>query len=128
MHAKTLKRSGDRRPIRTWKRINVWSLKWPIFLVAAVLGFFDPALPFGRAVFASGLAMIVPIMGFRDFWGEGRFWITILLLGITQIPVVILMQPLMQQLRFPFMFAFGVIDCALMVAAVSWVCSRIDES
>ncbi len=71
--------------------------------------------------------MAVPIIGFRDFWNEGRFWITIVLLGVSQVPLVILVRPLMEQMRFPFMFAFGVLDCALMVTAVSWVCSQRSE-
>src|SRR5207237_439625 len=41
----------------------------------------------GTAPLAAGAAMVIPIMGFRDFWNEGRFWITVLLLGAAQVPL-----------------------------------------
>ena len=68
--------------------------------------------------------MIVPLIGFRDFWNESRFWITIALLGVFQIPLVIAVRPLTEQMKFPFMLTSGILDCALMIAVVSWVCSK----
>lgn len=118
---------SHREPAKRWRRVNVWTFKWPLLVLALLLGFFDHALHWGRAPFAAGVAMIVPVIGFRDFWNESRFWITILLLGVFQIPLVIGVRPLMEQLKFPFMLTFGILDCALMIAVVSWVCSEATD-
>jgi hypothetical protein len=107
--------------------VNVWSIKGPILILALLLGFFDHTLHWGRAPFAAGLAMIIPIIGFRDCWREARFWITVVLLGVGQVPLVIGVRPLMEQLKFPFMFTFGIFDCVLVALAISWVCSQQNE-
>ena len=73
---------------------------------------------------AAGAALIIPIIGFRDFWNMGRFWITVLVLGAAQVPLVIAVRPLIEQLKFPFMFTFGMFDCILVALAISWVCSE----
>lgn len=68
--------------------------------------------------------MILPIIGFRDFWTEGKFWVTVILLGAAQVPLVILLRPLIERFKFPLMFTFGILDCALVAFAISWVCSE----
>ena|SRR3989442_4548090 len=113
-----------RQPAKRWRKVNVWSLKGPILVLVLLLGFFDHTLHWGRAPFAAGLAMVIPIIGFRDFWNEGRFWITVVLLGLVQVPLVIEVRPLMERLKFPFMFTFGIFDCVLVALAISWVCSE----
>jgi hypothetical protein len=110
-------------PVKTWRKVNVWSINGPILVLALLLGFFDHYLHWGLAALAAGVAIVIPIIGFRDFWNNGRFWITVALLGVAQVPLVTGVRPLMEQLKFPFMFAFGILDCALMVLAISWVCS-----
>lgn len=107
-----------------WRKVNVWSIKGPILLLALLVGFFGGALHWGTSPLAAAAAMIIPIIGFRDFWNEGKFWITVLLLGAAQVPLVILLRPLIDQLKFPFMFTFGIFDCVLVVLAISWVCSE----
>jgi len=114
---------NQRRAVKGWRTVNVWPIKGPLIVVAGLLGFFDHAIHWGRAPIAAGLAMIIPILGFRDYWGEVRFWITIAVLGVLQVPLGIGVRPLMEQLKFPFMLTFGIIDCAVMVALISWVCS-----
>ena len=109
---------------KKWRKINVWSIKGPILLLALLLGFFGDALHWGTAPLAAGAAVIIPIIGFRDFWNEGRFWITVFLLGAAQVPLVIVVRPLIDQLKFPLMFAFGIVDCVLVALAISWVCSE----
>ena len=117
--------SQDRRqPLKTWRKVNVWSIKGPILVLAILLGFFDYSLHWGRAAFAAGVAMVIPIIGFRDFWNEGRFWITVVLLGLAQVPLVIALRPLMEQIKFPLMLVFGISDSVLMVLAILWVCSE----
>jgi len=71
--------------------------------------------------------MIIPLVGFRDFWNSGKFWMTVVLLGVLQVPLVIAVKPLMERLKFPFMFTFGMLDCALVALAISWVCTERGE-
>jgi hypothetical protein len=87
---------------------------------------FDHALHWGRAPFAAGVAIIIPVLGFRDLWREARFWITTILLAELHVPVVIGLRALMEQLKFPFMLMFGIVDCAIVIAVVSLVCSEED--
>ena len=81
---------GDHNPKqheKRWRKVNVWCIKGPILVLALLLGFFGDALHWGTAPLAAGAAMVIPIIGFRDFWNEGRFWITVLLLGAAQVPL-----------------------------------------
>src|SRR6266699_6880558 len=87
---------GDHNPKqheKRWRKVNVWSIKGPILVLALLLGFFGDALHWGTAPLAAGAAMLIPIICFRDFWNEGTFWITVLLLGAAQVPLVILVRP-----------------------------------
>jgi len=117
-------RHDPRQHEKGWRRVNVWSIKGPILVLALLLGFFGDALHWGTAPLAAGAALIIPIIGFRDFWNMGRFWITVLVLGAAQVPLVIAVRPLIEQLKFPFMFTFGMFDCILVALAISWVCSE----
>ena len=112
--------------MRGWNSVNRWAVKGPILILASLLGFFDHELHWGRAAFAAGLAMTIVIIGFRTFWYEVRFWITLILLGVFQVPLVLLVSPMMEQLKFPFMFVFGIADTVLLGLAISWVCSQRD--
>jgi hypothetical protein len=109
---------------KTWKKVNVWPIKGPILVVGLLLGFFDHYLHWGRAAIAAGVAMIVPIIGFRDFYSEAKFWTTVALLGGGQVLLVIAYGPLMEQLKFPFMLMFGIVDCFVVVLVISWLCSE----
>lgn len=109
---------------KRWRKVNVWSIKGPILVVALLLGLCDRTLHWGRTSFAAGLAMVVPIIGFRDCWKERRFWLAIAALGVAQVPLVIELGPLMEQLKFPLMFAFGILDSVLVAVAISWICSE----
>jgi hypothetical protein len=95
-------------------------------VLAGLLGLFNHDLHWGRGPFAAGVAMVLPIIYFRDLWNEVRFWIVILLLGVIQIPVVIGVRGLMEELKFPFMLAFGILDCTLVGVVVSWFCLEGD--
>jgi len=107
---------------KSWRKINVWPIKGPLLALAVLLGFFGDALHWGTVPLAAGAAMIIPVIGFRDFWGEGKFWITVLILGAAQVPLVIEVRPWVG--KFPSMVAFGVFDCVLVALAISWVCSE----
>jgi hypothetical protein len=118
---------SHKKAIERWRKVNDWSFKGPLLVIALLLGFFDHTLHWGRATFAAVLATLIPVFGFRDLWREARFWITILLLGVLQIPLVMAVGSLVEQLKFMFMLAFGIFDCALIIAVVSWVCSEEND-
>jgi hypothetical protein len=112
--------------MKQWKDINDWSIKGPIFVAALLLGFFDHALHWGRASFVAGLALIVPMIGFREYWNQAKFWITVALLGAIQVLLVLGVSSMMEQLKFPFMLAFGIADSVLIALTISRVCSEHD--
>jgi hypothetical protein len=87
-----------------------------------LLGFFGDALHIGPAPVAAGLAILLPLIGFRDFWKEGKFWITIVILGTVQVPLVLVVSPLIKQFKFPMLLTFGLLDTVLVGLAISWVC------
>jgi hypothetical protein len=114
----------DSRPQKKWRKVNVWSIKGPYLVALFVLGLFYDSLHWGRAPIAVGIAMIAPVIGYRDFWNEARFWISVLLLGAVQVPLAVAVSPLMERFGFPFMFTFAIFDSVLVVLAISWVCSE----
>ena len=115
---------NNARREKKWKTVNVWPIKGPLLVTMLLLGFFDHALHWGRAPIAAGLAMVLPIIGFRDFWNEGKFWITVSILAVAQVPLVIAISSPMDRLKFPLMFMFGICDGLLVALAISWVCAE----
>lgn len=108
---------------RKWRRVNIWPIKGPLLGIALLLGIFSELRHWGAAPFVVAVAVILPIIGYRDFWDEPRFWITVVLLGFLQVPVALYVGPTMDRYKLPFMLAFGIADC-LLVASVLWfVCS-----
>jgi hypothetical protein len=57
---------------KAWRTVNTWAIKGPFLLIALLLGYFDHAFHWGRAPLAAGLAIVLPIIGFRDFWNERK--------------------------------------------------------
>lgn len=107
--------------------MNTWPIKGPILVAAFLLGFFDHALNWGRVLFAASIAMVLAIIGFRDFWNGRRFWVTVALLTALQIPLVIALQPQMEKAGLPWLYAFTILDCFLVVGAINFVCSGNDD-
>jgi hypothetical protein len=102
-----------------------WPMKALFLSLALLLGFLDHTLHgWGRAVFAAGIALTAPVIGYRRFWGKGRFWVTVMLLTAAQIPAVITMRPLLEMSRLPGMLAFAVVDCVSATLIIAWVCSK----
>jgi hypothetical protein len=116
--------SDDMRPEKKWKRINVWSIKGPLLACALILGFLSEPLHWARAPLAAGVAILLPIIGYRDFWHDAKFWITVALLAVVQAPLVMYVSPTMEQYKFPFMLAFGVADTLGVIGVLSLVCSE----
>jgi hypothetical protein len=109
---------------KKWRKVNVWSVKGPFLVVTFLLGALSAALHWGTAPIAAAVAMTVPMIGFRDFWDEARFWVTIVALGAAQVPLVVIVRPLIEQYRFAAMFTFGILDCVFVVQVISRVCSQ----
>ena len=107
--------------------MNTWPIKGPILVAAALLGFFDHALHWGRVFFAAAIAMVLAIIGFRDFWRGWRFWVTVALLTSLQIPLVIALRPQMEKAGLTWLYAFTIFDFFLVVGAIYFVCSGNDD-
>jgi hypothetical protein len=101
-----------------WENINRWSIKGPLFAVALLLGFFDHALHC-RAAFVAALAILVPILGFRDLWNDTKFWMMLLLLGVLQVALVYLANPYLERLSFIEFFPIAILNCVVVVSAMS---------
>jgi hypothetical protein len=107
---------------RGWRKLD-WPVKGPLFAAALAVGLMEHSLHWSGTALAAGVALIIPIIGFRDFWGMARFWATVCLLALVQVSVVMGMRPLSRRLGLPFMLGFGILDCAVVIIAISWVCS-----
>ena len=112
----------NRQSEKRWRTVNKWSVKGPLFVLALILGFLSGPLHWGHSAFVVGVAMIVPILGYREFWNEWKFWITVALLGVLQVPLALTVRALMEQQGLPFMLTFGIVDCLLVAAVLSFVC------
>jgi hypothetical protein len=64
--------------------------------------------------------VILPIIGFRDLWNTSKFWLSVATLAVLQVPVVVALRPFVS--GFPLLFAFAVVDCALVIAGISVMC------
>jgi len=108
--------------LKSWKKVNTWRIKGPFLAVAFLLGLFDHALHWGSASFAAGTAVLIPIIGFRVYWNRWKFWGTIAAMTILQVPAVAALRPFIERSGFPLLFAFGTLDCALVIAGICFVC------
>ena len=115
-------RSG--RTPNGWRRINIWRIKGPFLVAAFLLGIFGAAFQWGRGIAVALFSLAVPIVGFRAFWSRAKFWITAVLLAAAQVPLVRLMNPLIEEGGVPLMLLFGVCDCMVVVFVTSQVCSE----
>lgn len=91
-------------------------------MLACVCGGLSAAFDWDATWFAVGIATVVPVLGLRDFWKDTKFWITILLLGLAQIPLVIAVRMLFEKPNVPFLFALTICDGFLIVAIILWIC------
>jgi hypothetical protein len=96
--------------------------------LGCLVGLFNHLLHgWGYAAAPACVALVLPIIGYRKYWRQSRFWITVTLLAVIQPPLVVVLKPVLDQFRFLAMFTFGVVDCVLVTLAISWVCSLSDE-
>jgi hypothetical protein len=93
--------------LRRWRKVNTWSIKGPLLVVALLLGFFDHSLHWGGAAFAAGIAVVLPIIGFREFWSEWRFWAALSALALLQLPLVLAVRAFVDKPGFPPVVRFN---------------------
>jgi hypothetical protein len=110
-------------PKRGWRKLD-WSVKAPVLVAAAVLGALDKSPYWGRSVLMAAMALIVPVAGFRDLWSEVRFWVTVTVAALFQIPVLMALQPIGRRSGVAFMLGFTVADGLLIIAMICWACLR----
>ena len=108
--------------IKGWKKVNTWRFKGPLLAVASLLGLFDHRLHWGGLSVTAGIAIVIPIIGFLDFWRKWKFWSMITAIAILQVPLVLALRPFVD--GFPLFFAFGILDCGLIISGISLVCGN----
>lgn len=69
------------------------------------------------------IALVIPILQYRKLWNQGRFWMTVTLMAILQIPLISAVQPLVEHYRAIFLLAFGIGDGLLVLFVITSICS-----
>lgn len=111
-----------------WSTVNDWSIKGPLLLLGLVAGVLAGAYNWDTAPFAAGVAIILPIFGFRALWNQSRFWITVLILAAGQVPLVLAAHSVVTRLSFPLMLVFGISDCVLIIFVIYTICLRSEQA
>lgn len=81
-----------------------------------------------RSLGSAGAAVFGIIIVKRRYWQNRWFWVTFAVLVILQLPLIILTKPLMDYLKFLFMWAFAFVDLFAMSFAIEIVAARFEES
>lgn len=103
-----------------------WLMRSLLIFAALLAGFFEHALGGSvRPITIAATAVVVPILLYRRFWSKNWFWITALLLGILQVPLVISIRPWIQQAGpFP-MLIMMLVDGLCVIVVVSLIETQI---
>ncbi|MGA8215376.1 MAG: hypothetical protein WB799_17395 [Candidatus Sulfotelmatobacter sp.] len=104
-----------------------WPVKAILVFLALLVGLFDHALGgWGELVALAAAAVVVPVLlrQFRRFWSMGRFWLTVSLLAIVQVPLVIAIRPWVDQHGRSSTLLFVVVDVMFVGGMILWVCSK----
>jgi len=110
------------------KRELSWPVKAILLSLALLAGFFEHALGAWAGPSAmAAIALVVPILLFRRFWSQTWFWLTAVLLGVIQIPIVVAVRPLIQQARSYYMLCFVMIDGLLVIAVISLLSPKSND-
>ena len=108
--------------LKQWRKINTWPIKGPLLVVAFLLGIFDHSLHWGGGAFAAGIAIVLPIIGFREFWSEWRFWTALSALAFLQLPLVLAVRAFVEKPGFPLLYGLTILDCMFVILGLSYVC------
>jgi hypothetical protein len=112
----------------TAKRALSWPVKAILLSLALLAGFFEHALgAWAGPIAMAAIAVVVPILLFRRFWDRTWFWVTAVLLGVVQVPLVVAVRPLIQQARSYYMLCFVIIDGLLVIAVISLVSPKSND-
>lgn len=107
-----------------------WPGRWVkvILISAAVIaGFFGPVLgSWEGPIFVAVTVLVLAVLYWRDLWRQAWFWITIVLLTTVQVPLVIVMRPLIEQARMFYMGTFLAADSVFVIIAITLV-SRVQR-
>ena len=71
--------------------------------------------------------LLRPIIGFREFWSEWRFWAALSALALLQLPLVLALRAFVEKPGFPLLCALTILDCMFVILGLSYVCCT-DES
>lgn len=106
-----------------------WQVRALAVLIAALgLILNDATDGWAEPVAWAVVALVLPIFmrQFREFWGQSRFWITVSLMAIIQIPLVIAVRLPMHHGRPYYSLAFVIIDGLVVCFVILFVCSKSD--
>jgi hypothetical protein len=98
-----------------------------LIFLALLGGFFDHALGgWGELVALAAGAVVVPVLlrQFRKFWSMARFWVTVSLLAIAQVPLVIAVRPWVDQHGRGSTLLFVIADIMFVAVVILLVCSE----
>jgi hypothetical protein len=100
------------------------------FIVGALFAALFAAKPggygWGGAVLMAVAAVIVPTLQFRVYWKKARFWATVALLAIVQVPLIVAAHQLVDRLRAAFLLVFGVVDGLCVIAVIFYASGFYD--
>ena len=99
---------------------------WRVYVAATVLGVIGVFLEqevhgISRFLGSAGAALLGVMVVKRRYWGFWWFWATFGALVTFQVPLVIFTKPLMDYLKFLFMWPFAIVDLFAMSLAVEVV-------
>ena len=111
---------------------GLWRPGWRTKAIGCTVGGLFALLSIGSpdgysrwgSILMAAAAVVVPILQFRKFWSQRRFWITVSILAVIQVPLVAAAQPLIERLRAVFLLEFGIIDGLVVIAVILLTCSR----
>ena len=91
------------------------------------MGFLGHAMGgWGELTTMAAAAVVVPVFlrQFRRFWSMGRFWVTVSLLAIAQVPLVIAVRPWVDQHGRGSTLLFVLADVMFVGGVILLVCSE----
>jgi len=111
-----------------WQTVNKWSIKGPLIGVGALLWLFGDRIHLGNALSASMVAISVPVLGFRAFWREWRFWTATALLLLVNVPVILALGGTLESWNAFGTLAFAVVYGLFALVVLSRVCDGISRN
>jgi hypothetical protein len=112
--------------------VNRGKVTWRVYVVALVLGaiavLFGRQVPgISRSLGSAGAAVLGIIIVKRRYWQYRWFWITFTVLVILQFPLMLLTKPLMDYLKFVFMWILALVDLFAMSLAIEIMAGHFEE-